>query len=276
MSFKMIAAGATDVGRRREKNEDSFIIDEAMGLAMVADGMGGHSGGEIASQIAVDTVGQVIREFTQDPEMTLPGKVSFKPDDHAGKLNYAIQEAGHRIFERATKDPEHLKGMGTTAVVIYAADGRVYLGNVGDSRGYLLREGVFRQLTQDHSFVGEQVRAGVITPEVAKTHRMRNVITRSVGFQAEVDSDVLQKPIKNGDIYLLCSDGLSNMVEDAEMKLILESTPPQEACRKLVDIANAHGGDDNITAIVVAFRSAPSEPRKSRSKDTSDETTIEL
>lgn len=274
MPFKMIAAGATDVGRRREKNEDSFVIDEKLGLAMVADGMGGHSGGEIASQMAVDTVTQIIREFTQDPEMTLPGKVSFKPDDHGGKLNYAIQEAGRHIYERASKEVA-LKGMGTTAVVIYAADGRVYLGNVGDSRGYLLREGIFRQLTQDHSFVGEQVRAGVITAETAKTHRMRNVITRSVGFQAEVDSDILQKPIKNGDTYLLCSDGLSNMVEDAEMKVILETTPPQEACRRLVDIANAHGGDDNITAVVVTFRTNGAS-KKSSDSDPLDDTTIEI
>lgn len=275
MPFQMTAAGHTDVGRRREKNEDSLVINNTLGLAMVADGMGGHSGGEIASRMAVDTVVQIIQEFTADPEMTLPGKTSFRPHDHGGKLNYAIQEAGHRIFERASQEAT-LKGMGTTTVVIYVAEDRVYLGNVGDSRGYLLRDGLFRQVTQDHSFVGEQVRAGVISPEIAKTHRMRNVITRSVGFQAEVDADVLQKTIKDGDTYLLCSDGLSNMVDDAEMKLILESNPPAEACRKLVDVANAHGGDDNITAIVVAFKDVPDNPRKTRNKDVSDDSTIEL
>lgn len=275
MPFQMIAAGHTDVGRRREKNEDSFVIDNTLGLAMVADGMGGHSGGEIASRMAVDTVVQIIREFTADPEMTLPGNTSFRPHDHGGKLNYAIQEAGHRIFERACREAP-LKGMGTTTVVIFVAEDRVYLGNVGDSRGYLLRDGLFRQVTQDHSFVGEQVRAGVISPESARTHRMRNVITRSVGFQAEVDSDVLQKTIKDGDVYLLCSDGLSNMVDDAEMRLILESNPPAGACRKLVDVANAHGGDDNITAVVVAFKDVPVNPRKTRNKEASDDSTIEL
>lgn len=275
MTFKMTAAGATDVGHRREKNEDSFVIDEKLGLAIVADGMGGHSGGEIASRMAVESITQIIKEFTTDPEMTLPGKTNLRPHDHGGKLNYAIQEAGHRIFERACREA-NLKGMGTTTVVVYAAEDRVYLGNVGDSRGYLLRDGLFRQLTQDHSFVGEQVRAGVIAPELAKTHRMRNVITRSVGFQAEVDADVLQKTVKDGDIYLLCSDGLSNMVDDAEVKLILESNPPAEACRKLVDIANAHGGDDNITAVVVVFRESPEKTRKSRDADVSDDATIEL
>lgn len=275
MTFQMIVAGQSDVGRRREKNEDSFVIDEKIGLAMVADGMGGHSGGEIASSMAVDAVTQVIKEFSIDPEMTLPGKTSLRPHDHGGKLNYAIQEAGHRIFERASREP-NLKGMGTTTVVLYAAEDRVYLGNVGDSRGYLLRDGLFRQLTQDHSFVGEQVRAGVISPEIAKTHRMRNVITRSVGFQAEVDGDILQKTIKEGDIYLLCSDGLSNMVDDAEMKLILESNPPAEACRKLVDIANAHGGDDNITAVVVTFAAPSDKARKARDVEASDDSTIEL
>lgn len=275
MPFQMIAAGHTDVGRKREKNEDSFMIDEKLGLAMVADGMGGHSGGEIASRMAVETVTQIIREFSVDPEMTLPGKVNFRTHDHGGKLNYAIQEAGHRIFDRACRETT-LKGMGTTTVVITIAEDRVYLGNVGDSRGYLLRDGLFRQVTQDHSFVGEQVRAGMISPEIARTHRMRNVITRSVGFQAEVDSDVLQKTIKDGDVYLLCSDGLSNMVDDAEMKLILESNPPAEACRKLVDIANAHGGDDNITAVVVSFKEVFENSRKSRNRDTSDDSTIEL
>lgn len=266
MPFQMIAAGASDVGRKREKNEDSFVVDEKMGLAMVADGMGGHEGGEIASHMAVEIVTQILREFEADPDKTLSGKQSFKSFDHGGKLNYAIQEAGRRIFERACKDAD-LRGMGTTTVVILVADGRVYLGNVGDSRGYLLREGVYRQLTQDHSYVSEQVRAGVISAEHAKTHRMRNVITRSVGFQADVDSDILQKPIKDGDIYLLCSDGLSNMVDDAEMKLILESHPPAEACKRLVDIANAHGGDDNITAVIVSFTG---------NEDPSDETTVEL
>lgn len=267
MPIQMIAAGHSDVGRRREKNEDSFLIDAKLGLAMVADGMGGHSGGECASHMAVDIVSQIMGDFARDPDVTLPGNVSFKSHDHAGKLSFAIQEAGRRIFERACNDAS-LKGMGTTTVVIYAPEDRVFLGNVGDSRGYLLRSGIFRQVTQDHSFVGEQVRAGVITAEHAKTHRMRNVITRSVGFQADVDSDILQKPTKAGDTYLLCSDGLSNMVDDAEMKLILESNPPAEACRRLVDIANAHGGDDNITAVVVAFQGTRQDPQ--------DETTIEL
>lgn len=275
MMFQMTAAGHTDVGRKREKNEDCFFVDEKLGLAMVADGMGGHSGGEIASRLAVDTVIRIIREFSADPDMTLPGNVNFLPHDHAGRLNYAIQEAGHRIFEKACREPT-LKGMGTTTVVIHAVEDRIFLGNVGDSRGYLLRDGVFRQVTQDHSFVGEQVRAGVISPELARTHRMRNVITRSVGFQAEVDADVLLKISKHGDIYLLCTDGLSNMVDDVEMKLVLEANPPQDACRKLVDIANAHGGDDNITAVVVALTKAPGEIRKTRDKDASEDTTIEL
>lgn len=275
MIFKMTIAGCTDVGRRREKNEDCFAIDEKVGFAMVADGMGGHSGGETASHMAVDIVTQIMTDFTKDPEMTLPGKVTFKPDDHAGKLNYAIQEAGRHIFDRACKDP-NLKGMGTTTVVIYAIGDRVFIANVGDSRGYLLHEGTYRQVTQDHSFVNEQVRAGVISPEHARTHRMKNVITRSVGFQVDVDSDILQKFIKDGDTYLLCSDGLSNMVEDAEMKVILETHPPQEACRKLIDIANAHGGDDNITAVVVAFKAAPGKTGKSGDTDPSEETTVEL
>ncbi len=275
MPFQMIAAGCTDVGRRREKNEDCFFIDEKLGIAMVADGMGGHSGGEIASRMAVDTVIQIIRRFSDDPDMTLPGRRPFRTYDHGAQLTYAIQEAGHRIFERACREA-NLKGMGTTTVVLYFTEDRVHLGNVGDSRGYLLRDGLLRQVTQDHSFVGEQVRAGVITAESARTHRMRNVITRSVGFQAEVESDILQKFIMDRDVFLLCTDGLSNMVDDAEMKLILESNPPAEACRRLIDVANAHGGDDNITAVVAAFTEVPDKTRKTRNEDGSEDTTIEL
>jgi protein phosphatase len=233
--------------------------------------MGGHSGGEIASHMAVETVVDIMTQFHADPEMTLPGKIAIKPHDFAGKLSHAIQEAGRKIYDRACKDSA-LRGMGTTTVALYMAEDRVYLGNVGDSRGYLLRGGGFRQVTQDHSFVGEQVRAGVIPAEMAKTHRMRNVITRSVGFQSEVDTDILQKPIKDGDTYLLCSDGLSNMVEDIEMKAVLEANSPHEACRKLVDIANAHGGDDNITVVVVQFKACDGETPT----DEGDETTIEI
>ncbi|PIR20337.1 MAG: protein phosphatase [Deltaproteobacteria bacterium CG11_big_fil_rev_8_21_14_0_20_47_16] len=272
--MQMNAVGLSDVGRKREKNEDSFIVDEKLGLAVVADGMGGHSGGEFASKIAIETVTEVLHKLAIDPDMTLHGKTTLRPHDHGGKLNYAIQEAGRRIFDRACKEPE-LKGMGTTTVALLVAEGRVYLGNVGDSRGYLLRNGVFRQLTQDHSFVGEQVRAGVISAETAKTHRMRNVITRSVGFQSEVDSDILQKTAKDGDIFLLCSDGLSNMVEDAEMKVILESSPPADACRKLIDIANAHGGDDNITVVLVSFKETNSG-KALQDEDMAEETTIEI
>lgn len=241
--------GISDVGMRRERNEDRHLINEKLGLFMVADGMGGHVGGEFASQLAIKTIEEIIGEIAKNEETSILEDNGIRLDDYVSQIKHAITVASHRIFEEAEKDPS-LRGMGTTSVVLLIRGGRMFIANVGDSRGYLVRNGVIQQLTEDHSLVGEQLRAGVISEYAAKGHRLKNIITRSVGFQREVDIDVMVKIPREGDKYLLCSDGLTNMVEDSEILEVIENNNLKDACNILVDMANARGGDDNVTVIL--------------------------
>jgi len=253
--------GISDVGKKREKNEDSFLVKPDLSLYMVADGMGGHVGGECASKMAVETVEAVISELLHDPEATLPESASVKIGDYKSYLQYSLSQASFRIYDRALKDSK-LQGMGTTSVVLMFQDDKAYVANVGDSRVYRVRKGKIEQLTEDHSLVGEQLKAGMLQKEDLKVHRLRNIITRSVGFQAEVEADVDVKSLKEGDIFLLCSDGLYTLVEDAEMCDVLNHQNLQEACKHLIDIANSRGGDDNVTVVVakvVSLESAEEE-----------------
>lgn len=241
--------GMTDVGNRREKNEDSYIINTEHNLYVVADGMGGHLGGEIASKLAVATIEKVLTSVLHDPEMTLQADLEIKPGDYCAYLQYAIGVASSRIFYRAANDPS-LHGMGTTVVAIMFNGGKAYIGHVGDSRCYVVRDGRIRQLTQDHSLVGEQLRAGVISAAEVKNHKLKNIITRSVGFQNDVDVDIIVRPIKKGDKFVICSDGLTNMVSNDVLLEIVNERGPREACMELIERANLNGGDDNITVIM--------------------------
>ena len=242
------AFGISDVGKRRERNEDSYLINEDLRLLVVADGMGGHLGGEFASRMAVDTIDGIIKELEGDPEMTLQEGLSFKQGDYAGYLRYAIRIASQQIYEKAMQDA-NLRGMGTTAVVVLMRDNKAYIANVGDSRVYRIRKGEIQQITKDHSLVGEQIRAGIISENDARAHRLKNIITRSVGFQEDVDTDVDIRVLRTHDKFLMCSDGLSNMVQDDEICQVLEGNDLKTACKHLVDIANERGGDDNITVV---------------------------
>lgn len=242
-------AGVTDVGCKRTKNEDSLITDEKLNLFMVADGMGGHSAGEFASRMAVQTVLEIIQELTDDPDATLQNTTSIRPGDFKAYLRYAITQASQKIYEKATEDSS-MQGMGTTAVVCLFRKNRVFIANVGDSRGYRIRNKKIEQVTEDHSLVAEQIRAGILRPSEAKEHRLKNIITRSVGFQEIVDVDCEAKSAKVGDIYLLCSDGLYNMMEDDEILGVVSQQPLQDAAAHLIDIAKTRGGDDNITLVL--------------------------
>lgn len=241
--------GLTDVGCKRTKNEDSLLTDENLNLFMVADGMGGHSAGEFASRMAVQTVQEIIQELTDDPDATLQNTASIRPGDFKGYLRYALTQASQRIYEKATED-SGMQGMGTTAVVSLFRKNKVFVANVGDSRGYRIRNKKIEQVTEDHSLVAEQIRAGILRPSEAKEHRLKNIITRSVGFQEGVDVDCEAKSAKVGDIYLLCSDGLYNMVEDEEMLAVISQQSLQDAAVHLIDIAKTRGGDDNITLVL--------------------------
>ncbi len=248
-SMQISGFGMTDVGCKRGKNEDSYLINTDCGLYVVADGMGGHLGGEIASKLAITTINEAFASLIRDPEMTLQANLEIKSGDYKSYLKYVISVASAKIFERAARDPS-LHGMGTTVVAALFRNDRIYFANVGDSRCYLIRGGKIKQLTQDHSLVNEQLKAGIISLADTKNHRLKNIITRSVGFQEDVDIDVAEKTVKTGDKYLLCTDGLTNMVSNDSLLDIASAKGPREACRDLIELANANGGEDNITVII--------------------------
>lgn len=227
--------GISDVGMRRERNEDSYLINKEIPVFAIADGMGGHVGGKFASHLAIQTIEEILSGMDNEDLTTC--------------LKNSIKEASRRIYLEAKKDPS-LKGMGTTSVVMIFRNNKVYIANVGDSRAYLVRNGKITQLTEDHSLVGEQLRAGVISEYAARGHKLKNIITRSVGFQEDVEIDIMVRILQDGDKYLLCSDGLTNMVSDDEILDVVMGNPIEEACHILVDMANARGGDDNITIIL--------------------------
>ena len=245
------AFGASDVGKRREKNEDSYLVNDEQMLYAVADGMGGHLGGDIASKLAAQTIDAVITELETDPDMTLQeGGVVVKPGEYQSYLRYAIRLASKNIFEKADEEVS-LRGMGTTTVALLLRNKKAYIANVGDSRVYRVRGEKIVQITKDHSLVAEQMRAGIISEDDARIHRFKNIITRSVGFQEDVEADVDIRVIRNGDKFLLCSDGLSNMLRDEDIRDVVINNDVEQSCRTLIDLANERGGDDNITVVIV-------------------------
>ena len=240
--MQLSVAAGTDVGRIRAGNEDSLYADadHERGLFIVADGMGGHAAGEVASEMAVQIVAREmapIRDLTGNDPLHLMGE--------------ALKSANRAIYERTMQEADK-QGMGTTASCIMMGQGRWIIGHIGDSRVYLLRDGVLRQVTKDHSYVQEQVDAGFLTPEQARYHPYSNVITRCVGANAAVEADVLHGELQDGDLYLVASDGLTGMVEDPQLKKILESNQtPGRMVDAMITEANRRGGLDNITAIIV-------------------------
>lgn len=248
--MKVQAFGLSDVGKKRSKNEDHYLVNEELGLYIVADGMGGHSGGEFASRFAVNTVEEVIQSMNTDPEATVISGVNSEETDFGDRLRYAIQVASQKIYDQAMFDQE-LRGMGTTIVAVLVQGDRLCVAHVGDSRGYLLRGGHLKQITFDHSLVSEQMRAGLISEKDAKNHRFKNIITRSVGYQEDVEIDLNYLEVKSGDRLLLCTDGLSNMLNDERILAIMSDKKDiREACQDLVNQANANGGDDNVTVLI--------------------------
>lgn len=240
--------GQTHVGRVRSSNQDSFLAERQQQLYIVADGMGGHAGGEIASRMCVDLVAQKISARLEEERVH---KDWVHPDARINAiLSESINAASARIYEHALEEPS-LRGMGTTATVLQFVDHRAYVGHVGDSRLYLVRGGFIYQLTFDHSLVNEQVRAGIITPEEAEQHHLKNVITRSVGYLEEEDVDTFSIDIVPGDIFILCSDGLHGKVSDKDLAK-MTTTMRLEAVDKFINLANEKGGEDNITVVMVA------------------------
>lgn len=245
--MKVSAWALTDTGRAREHNEDSFLVNDSLGLFLVADGMGGHAGGEVASRLAVEVIE---RELLRLRELGPGTFASLSPESVRDALVGAVETASREVFERSTIEPR-LHGMGTTLTGLLLQGRTAWVAHVGDSRIYLLRDGRIRLLTEDHSLVQEQMRAGILTPEEARHSHLRNIITRSVGFEASVPVDVIEEEVQEGDLFVLCSDGLSNLVEDEEILEFAEAHPAEQLPEVLIALANDRGGDDNITAIVV-------------------------
>jgi PPM family protein phosphatase len=231
----------SDKGLRRETNQDSFLINHELGLYVVADGMGGHSGGEVASQLAVQTVEQVIGDFRNR---------GLSPRELIQK---SYEEASHRIFDMAARE-SYLAGMGTTMVMCLRSGNSLYFGNVGDSRAYLFRKPYLWQITEDHSLVNEQLRAGLIRNDQVRQFIGRNVITRSVGYERDVFADILERPIQSGDQVLLCSDGLSGMVIDDMIAEVLNQHSREPAVNELLQRALKAGGDDNVTLMLITVQ----------------------
>jgi protein phosphatase len=234
------SAGRSDVGIIRSGNEDSYVMLPDRGIWVVADGMGGHAAGEVASEMAV---GYVTRELGSLRDLT--------DEQRADRMRAAIRAANGAIFQRTLTEHEK-RGMGTTVTALVLHSGRFLVGQVGDSRAYLLRGGSLVQLTKDHSYVQEQVDAGYLTPEEARSHPYSNVITRCVGANSEVMPDVFVGAVKARDLFLLASDGLTGMLEDRDLSALLAGErSPQEIVDDLIAQANRRGGLDNITAILV-------------------------
>jgi serine/threonine protein phosphatase PrpC len=249
--LRLAVGELTDVGRRRERNQDNVthfvpddedVLSRRGALFVVCDGMGGHAAGEIASEIAVKTIRDVYFEERDEDVVTA--------------LSRAVRAANAAIYEHAREHQTH-SGMGTTCVALALVGGRGFFANVGDSRAYVVRDGVMRQVTLDHSWVAEQVRAGILTDQQARVHAHRNVITRSLGTQPEVVADLFIEDMREGDRVLLCSDGLHGYVAEQEIVHTIRQMEPDETARHLIDLANANGGPDNITAVVVRLLEVP-------------------
>jgi protein phosphatase len=235
------SAARTDVGRCRRANEDCYAIAAEMGFYVVADGMGGHQAGQLASQLAAEVAVNTLRAL-EGSEATL-----------TEKLRCSVAAANREIYTTAQTKAEY-NGMGTTLVSLLAAEGRVALAHVGDSRAYLIRGGRIRQLTDDHSVVGELVRRREITQTAARAHPHRHVLTRALGVRREVAPDLAELTSLPGDLFVLCSDGLTGLVKDDEIAQAAGASTDLDAiCGGLVEQANSRGGEDNITVVTVRY-----------------------
>lgn len=256
--MRAVAAGLTDVGLQRDHNEDSFAILQDHELYIVADGMGGHRAGDVASKLATEAIVDFFRA-TAAEDFTWPFHFDSRMSEEENRLLTGIKIANRQIVERSSRQRE-CHGMGTTVVgaLFSGKKGKMYIGHVGDSRAYRVRGGEIRQMTRDHSLVNDYLLAMPELTEEQKSELPKNVITRALGMQENVSVDLQGDDATVGDCYILCSDGLSGMIEDAEiLEIVSKSESIDEACRRLIALANEHGGEDNITAVLVKIEDEP-------------------
>jgi len=242
---------ATDVGKKRQLNEDAFQCDDPLGLFVVADGVGGHAKGEVASAEAVDQIHSFVKQGREQIK-----QLQLKGDDGARQavrrlVESAVQSACYMVFGMAQQDPTQ-KGMSTTISALLIVDGIGFTAQVGDSRIYRIRDGSGAQLTEDHTLINYKIKQGLITPDEARTMRGKNVITRAVGHKDYVEVDTNEVEVRAGDHYLLCSDGLHGYLSDGELEELMSAGPEKDAPQRFVDLANQRGGKDNITVVIVS------------------------
>src|SRR3984957_17774523 len=250
--MRAIAAGQSDVGLQREHNEDSIVVLKEYDLYVVADGMGGHRAGDVASKLATETISEFFKSTAND-DVTWPFHFDTNLSEEENRLLTGIRVANRQIFERSTRSREY-HGMGTTVVgaMFSPKKQRMYIGHVGDSRCYRVREGQIQQLTRDHSLINDYLLAMPALTDEQKSELPKNVITRALGMQDHVVVDLQHDDPKQGDVYVLCSDGLSGMASDDDIRQIVTGTQDiREACRRLIQRANERGGEDNITAVLI-------------------------
>lgn len=246
------AAGLSDVGLQREHNEDCFAVVPQHELFIVADGMGGHRAGDVASRLASESITEFFQR-TASEDVTWPFHFDATLSDEENRLLTAIRLANRQIYEHSVRSHD-LRGMGTTVVgaLFSPSKNKMFIGHVGDSRAYRIRDGKISQLTRDHSLLNDYLAAMPDMTEEQRNELPKNVITRALGMQDNVEVDLISDEARPGDLYVLCSDGLSGMVDDDDIQsVVTEADSPAAACRRLVAMANEHGGEDNVTAVVI-------------------------
>ncbi len=242
-------SGETNVGMKRDHNEDAFYLPTNERLAIVADGMGGHASGEVASKMAVETIVDYFQETQDEQELTWPFKIDRGNRQAMNRLVTGIKTANLRIHEEAQRNP-HCHGMGTTVVATLFLDRTLLVGHVGDSRLYRLRDGHLEQMTEDHSLLNDYIKMKHLSPTEISSFPHKNVIVRALGMKPAVEVDIIQDHPRIDDLYLLCSDGLSGMVSDDDMQaLARDEGDLDKVCERLIATANANGGQDNITVV---------------------------
>ncbi len=248
------AYGQTDVGRRRKLNEDNFLVDPEPNLYAVCDGMGGHNAGEVASKMAIETLAAFIEKSHKEKEITWPYGLDVNLSYDGNRLKTAIKLANKKVF-RAADNREDYTGMGTTAVAALVSGNIMTIGSAGDSRCYLLRADTLTQLTRDDSWVSAALGEGILNTEEVERHPLRNVITKAVGAKDSIELEVVEHKLQNGDVALLCSDGLHAMITDDQIHKVLTPFPATlpQAAAKLIDAANEAGGKDNVTVVLLRY-----------------------
>lgn len=252
--MRITCEAVSDVGRKRKGNEDALFLNEEQRLFVVADGMGGHAAGEVASRVAVEAIAEFVALTGGNQEITWPFGLDDSISYEGNRLKTAVRHANSRVLE-ATRESAEYEGMATTVAAVLVDGDTANLAHVGDSRIYLFHDGKIEQLTRDHSWVNEQIETGAISPEQARSHPLRNVVTRALGGRADLVVDIQSRRMAAGDMLLLCSDGLTTMVTDADIARILGEAQGDVAkgAADLVNEANQRGGEDNITVVLLKF-----------------------